>query len=181
MVYVYSNDFSKGTANLICLDLGKIQDLEVNSHLKNLKSLCMTNLLKCFFFFSFHYDFTGSSKNFCLQICSATHTDQVTFVALTKYLMKEGRYSLFWLRVWGYSPSSWEGMVAGVCGGWSHCTHSGREKWMLAPPCLLTLKCFSDSNPLDGVTHIEGHLSLQLILPRSTLLDPIRGWIPWWF
>lgn len=49
MVYIYSNDFSKGTANLICLYLGKIQDLEVNSHLKNLKSLCMTNLLKCFF------------------------------------------------------------------------------------------------------------------------------------
>lgn len=177
MVYIYSNDFSKGTANLICLYLGKIQDLEVNSHLKNLKSLCMTNLLKCFFLLPLWFHRFIQKFLFANLLCN-THWPGY-FCGSDK--VSDERYSLFWLRVWGYSPSSWEGMVAGVCGGWSHCTHSGREKWMLAPPCLLTLKCFSDSNPLDGVTHIEGHLSLQLILPRSTLLDPIRGWIPWWF
>lgn len=50
MLYASSKDFYKGTANLICLDLGKTQDLEVNSYLKkNLKKIFMTDFLKCIF------------------------------------------------------------------------------------------------------------------------------------
>lgn len=49
MLYASSKDFYKGTANLICLDLGKPQDLEVNSYLKKSQKYFYDWFLKMYF------------------------------------------------------------------------------------------------------------------------------------